>query len=418
VLAALAARPVLQPKSVPVAPAKAPLPNANPVAVQFKPDARGRLAPPPLPGAKSPPVQLKPSANGRLAPPPLPPRVVPGRGGPIQAKGAGDAFPLPPGFRLRTGGGQPLPPAVQAHMEGVFGARFADVRVHVGGEAPAIGALAFTHGTDVYFAPGQYQPNTPHGLRLIGHELTHVVQQRAGRVRNPLGSGVAVVQDAALEAEADQMGARVAGQRLAPTPTRRLGSIQPKWANVIQRATVSGVRNDNKTATEIGNDMHELVQSVFLSSYLARSYNLYTEAQIRLNAYQMGRADLVAVREDADAEETGEMYIYVGEIKSDSMVWYGPAGAYIQLANYMNAYRARYPYARVGALDFWNPPSEGLIVNNNGYNCRVFIQNRGAGLYTYTGRVQADAIMNMEDRLDSEEERELPFNEQPNYMFH
>jgi hypothetical protein len=36
------------------------------------------------------------------------------------------------------------------------------------------------------------------------------VQQRAGRVRNPFGSGVAVVQDTMLEGEADRMGARAA----------------------------------------------------------------------------------------------------------------------------------------------------------------------------------------------------------------
>lgn len=174
---------------------------ARPV-LQAKPAAR---PPVPKPGA----VPFKADGRGRLAPPPLPPRVVSGRGGPVQAKGSGDAFPLPPGFRLRTGGGQSLPPAVQAHLEGVLGASFADVRVHVGGEAASIGALAFTHGSDVYFAPGQYQPHTPHGLRLIGHELAHVVQQRAGRVRNPLGAGVAVVQDAALEAEAERIGTRV-----------------------------------------------------------------------------------------------------------------------------------------------------------------------------------------------------------------
>jgi hypothetical protein len=171
-------------------------------ALAVRPAVQSKPTPTPKPG----PVQFKPDARGRLAPPPLPPRVVAGRAGPVQAKGAGDAFPLPPGFRLRTGGGQPLPPAVQAHMEGVLGANFADVRVHVGNEASSIGALAFTHGSDVYFAPGQYQPNTSHGLKLIGHELTHVIQQRAGRVQNPLGSGVAVVQDAALEAEADRMG--------------------------------------------------------------------------------------------------------------------------------------------------------------------------------------------------------------------
>ena len=64
--------------------------------------------------------------------------------------------------------------------------------------------------TDLYFAPGQYNPQTSQGQQLLGHELTHVVQQRAGRVRNPLGSGVAVVQDPALEAEAERMGQRAA----------------------------------------------------------------------------------------------------------------------------------------------------------------------------------------------------------------
>jgi len=103
-------------------------------------------------------------------------------------------------------GGWPLPRDVQAKMEAALGANFSDVRVHVGPEAAAIGAIAFTWGSDLHFAPGQYNPHTPHGQFLLGHELTHVVQQRAGRVANPFGSGVAVVQDHALEAEADRLG--------------------------------------------------------------------------------------------------------------------------------------------------------------------------------------------------------------------
>jgi ribosomal protein S18 acetylase RimI-like enzyme len=103
-------------------------------------------------------------------------------------------------------GGWPLPRDVQAKMEAALGANFSDVRIHVGQEASAIGAIAFTWGSDIHFAPGQYNPHTPHGQSLLGHELTHVVQQRAGRVANPFGSGVAVVQDHALEAEADRLG--------------------------------------------------------------------------------------------------------------------------------------------------------------------------------------------------------------------
>ena len=152
---------------------------------------------------------------------------------------AGNAFPLPANFTLKPrGSGQPLPEPIQKKMESFFNTSFADVRVHVGPEAASIGALAFTHGTDLYFAPGQYNPQSTQGQQLLGHELTHVVQQRAGRVRNPLGAGVAVVQDPALEAEAERMGLRAAtgsaslqaraasvGSGVAPSGTTRPGLV-------------------------------------------------------------------------------------------------------------------------------------------------------------------------------------------------
>ncbi|HET9627076.1 MAG TPA: DUF4157 domain-containing protein [Kofleriaceae bacterium] len=37
----------------------------------------------------------------------------------------------------------------------------------------------------MYFAPGLYDPTTRAGVERLGHELTHVVQQRDGRV--PMG---------------------------------------------------------------------------------------------------------------------------------------------------------------------------------------------------------------------------------------
>lgn len=123
-----------------------------------------------------------------------------------------NAFPVPATQLAILGRrpGQPLSPAVQRKMEAFFQADFSDVRVRVGPEAASLGALALTHGSDIYFAPGQYQPTTPHGQQLLGHELTHVVQQRAGRVRNPFRSGIAVVHDRQLEAEADRLGQQAA----------------------------------------------------------------------------------------------------------------------------------------------------------------------------------------------------------------
>ncbi|MCH9686605.1 MAG: DUF4157 domain-containing protein [Deltaproteobacteria bacterium] len=115
--------------------------------------------------------------------------------------------------RLRTiGEGQPLEPGIRQTMEGLFDADFSGVRVHEGPTAEAMGALAFTLGEQLHFAPGLYDPTTRHGVELLGHELTHVVQQRDGRVANPYGQGVAIVQDPALEAEADRMGQHVADQ--------------------------------------------------------------------------------------------------------------------------------------------------------------------------------------------------------------
>jgi len=160
--------------------------------------------------------------------------------GPVVANGT--AFVLPShlaSFDRRPG--QRLPASIQQKMGAFFNTDFSGVQVHIGPEASSIGALAFTQGSDIFFAPGQYDLASHEGQQLLAHELTHVVQQRAGRVRNPFGSGVAVVQDPALEAEAERMGNRAAMKSIADTrssllPKRRIGS---KSRQSIQRSSIS-----------------------------------------------------------------------------------------------------------------------------------------------------------------------------------
>jgi Domain of unknown function (DUF4157) len=120
--------------------------------------------------------------------------------------------------------GEPLPDGVRQKMESAFAADFSTVRIHAGPEAGSLGALAFAHGADIFFAPGLYDPHTTRGQRLLGHELAHVLQQRAGLVTNPFGSGIAVVMDDALEAEADRMGHRAAAHRAGVHATTAPGS--------------------------------------------------------------------------------------------------------------------------------------------------------------------------------------------------
>ncbi|WP_158627564.1 DUF4157 domain-containing protein [Corallococcus sp. AB038B] len=80
-------------------------------------------------------------------------------------------------------------------LEAMLGADFSDVRVHVGSQPGAIGAVAFTSGSDLYFAPGYFQPETAVGTQLLVCQLRRVLQQRTGRVTNPFGRGVALVPD-------------------------------------------------------------------------------------------------------------------------------------------------------------------------------------------------------------------------------
>ena len=81
--------------------------------------------------------------------------------------------------------GQPLEPGTKHFFEQSFGHDFTPVRVHDGpaaaASASALGASAYTAGANIVFGAGQYTPSTTSGRRLLAHELTHVVQQRAAR---------------------------------------------------------------------------------------------------------------------------------------------------------------------------------------------------------------------------------------------
>jgi hypothetical protein len=119
------------------------------------------------------------------------------------------------GSQAAQSGGLPGP--VKERMESAFGADFSRVRIHEDGAAGKVGAEAFTRGNDLHFAPGRFQPDTEKGQQLIGHELAHVVQQSQGRVSASFqAKGLAINDDAGLEAEADAQGARAArGEKVA-----------------------------------------------------------------------------------------------------------------------------------------------------------------------------------------------------------
>ena len=132
---------------------------------------------------------------------------------PMQGKGESDqkVKAIQPKINLApSGGGKSMPEPVQQKMEGAFGADFSGVRIHEGPQAKAINAIAYTQGSNIHFQPGKYQPDIQSGQELLGHELTHVIQQKAGRVDAPQGKGIPINADSGLEAEADTLGAKAA----------------------------------------------------------------------------------------------------------------------------------------------------------------------------------------------------------------
>ena len=125
-------------------------------------------------------------------------------------------------IQAQRGGGSSLDAGRQAHMESAFGTNFQDVRVHTGAEShelnQGVGAKAFTVGSDIFFSNNA----SPTDDRLLGHELTHVVQQRSGGVGGPQASrslNVTAANDA-TEAEADRMADAVISAPATTTAAR------------------------------------------------------------------------------------------------------------------------------------------------------------------------------------------------------
>jgi hypothetical protein len=131
--------------------------------------------------------------------------------------------------------GRALPGAVRARMETAFGADFSDVTVREDGGNAALDAVAVTRGTEISFSPGMYDPHSPKGLEIIGHELAHVLQQRSGRVS---GSGVTEVP--ALESEAHEAGRQAARGGPVTAPAMDARSAEAGSAQAVPSAVARG----------------------------------------------------------------------------------------------------------------------------------------------------------------------------------
>lgn len=143
-----------------------------------------------------------------------------------------------------SGKGNPLPKNTLHEMGSSFGADFSNVNVHHDSESvdmnKELNAQAFTHGSDIYFNEGKYDPASSAGKFLLAHELTHVIQQR--------GLDEKVQRDLAIEPSNPD----VAEPILTPDGIRnaiifnneRYGQSSVRLIQDIVGATVTGTMND------------------------------------------------------------------------------------------------------------------------------------------------------------------------------
>jgi len=142
--------------------------------------------------------------------------------------------------------GQPLESKTRAALETDFGHDFSGVRVHAdpraAASAQAVSARAWTVGSHIAFAPGQYQPHTPSGSHLLRHELAHTMQQAGSSA--PSG-GVATLEIGSAsdpqEAEAERVASSGGAGSVEKTATTG------QRANVVRRQTANPPTAANAT---------------------------------------------------------------------------------------------------------------------------------------------------------------------------
>jgi hypothetical protein len=164
------------------------------------------------------PVQMKASEEEEL---------LQGKFKPIQKK----AGPEPSRRENNTG----LPDNLKSGIENMSGYSMDDVKVNYNSNMPGqLNAHAYAQGTDIHVAPGQE--------KHLPHEAWHVVQQKQGRVKPTMQmkGNINVNDDAGLEKEADEMGAKALQRKLEDSEISMVkNSVTQKKSKVVQRVGIA-----------------------------------------------------------------------------------------------------------------------------------------------------------------------------------
>lgn len=126
---------------------------------------------------------------------------------------------------------QGLPSEVASKLESVLGMDLSSVKIKPNSsEATAHGAKALAKGgSEVHFAPGQFNPGSKQGQEMIAHEFGHIKQQAEGKVKATGEElGKAVNTDTSLEGAADKVASDFANAKAPTSPDNFGGAGVPR----------------------------------------------------------------------------------------------------------------------------------------------------------------------------------------------
>ncbi|MCC6999837.1 MAG: DUF4157 domain-containing protein [Deltaproteobacteria bacterium] len=187
-----------------------------------------------------------------------------------------DADPGEPGISIHDvataavdgkDGGGPVDEGVRSRVEAHLGADLSGVRVHTDPLArqstAAMGARAFAFGSDVFLGPGESGTD----IELMAHELTHVVQQGAARMKATQAKLEVGAADSPAEAQADAVAASVAG---GAAPTALIVEAAPVAPQVTKAAFLADLKTQIlASATEVLGSLWAIAGCPYIESWFA-----------------------------------------------------------------------------------------------------------------------------------------------------
>jgi len=196
-------------------------------------------------------------------------------------------------------------------MEQRFGHDFSRVQVHLGAgaeqSARAVNARAYTLGNHIVFGASQFAPATEVGGRLLGHELTHVLQGSASVLRRNVVPGQLTQQplsDAALEARADKIFEQAATELLREKGKEVTPEILGSMRRQITVGVLQGYKNGKLVTLVNGhnpkwepyikrvmNANEAYVEGVAVTPYKVRTEELRKSGHIYVHSEQVLAAE-------------------------------------------------------------------------------------------------------------------------------